>query len=238
MRVRQLTLRAVSCVAVAVVYLSLAAPAALAQGDPPLTKQLIITHWERSPGRGAQEYIENMVKRRKVGFLPTRGVRRELSRRGVPAEVIDSLRSNFRTDVEFKFQVWSFEAGRGTLTAEELTALARAIIAELRERDSDLGDVFRHFKPPLPEPCVQTEGGPLCPESTGSLLQVRGSVQKSRGKLNALVRLSYVSPAESQPIGADQATVIQARDEEGLKRAAAEIVRKIHENIRLEIKEL
>lgn len=239
MRVRQLAFRVSSSVAVAFLYLSLTAPTTCAQSDdPPLTKQIIISHWQRNPRRLAQDYIENTVKKRKVGFLPTKGVRRELSRYGVPAEVLDALRLNFRDDVEFKFQVWSFEASRGTLTAEELTTLARAIIDELRDKESELGDVFRHFKPPLPEPCVQTEGGPLCPETTGALLQVKGSVRKVGGKLNAVVRLSYVSPAESQPIGGERVIVIRAKNDEGLKMAAAEIVRNIHENIRQEVKEL
>ncbi|HEY0378224.1 MAG TPA: hypothetical protein VGC87_15005 [Pyrinomonadaceae bacterium] len=178
------------------------------------------------------------MKRRKVGFLPTKGVRRELSRHGVPDEVIDALRLNFRDDAEFKFQVWLFEAGPGTLSGAQLAALAQAIIYELRDRDSELGDVFTHFKPPLPEPCVQGQGGEHCPESRGSVLQVKGGVRKSAGKLSALVRLSYVSPAESQPIGVEQIVPLGAKTEEGLKTAAAEIVRKIHDNIRQEIKGL
>ena len=234
MRVNPVTFKALSLAAALLCLLLYASPAG-AQGDPPLTKQNIIAHWERNPRQDAQAYIENTVKRRKVNFLPTSGVRRELSRHGVPAEVIDSLRLNFRDDAEFKFQVWLFEAARGTLTQDQLASLSRFIIDELRNRDSELSDVFTHFKPPLPDPCVQGQSGERCPESLGPLLQVKGSVQKVAGKLNATVRLSYVSPAESQPIGGPQTITIGAKTEEALKAAAAEIVRKIHENIRQEM---
>ena len=237
MRVRQLTFSVTSSAAAAFLCLLMTAPTTRAQSsDPPLTKQSIITHWERNPRRGVQEYIENMVKRRKVSFLPTRGVRRELSRRGVPAEVLDALRLNFSGDAEFKFQVWLFEAGPATLSGEQLATLARATIDGLRDSSSGLDEVFTHYKPPLPEPCVQGQGGERCPESSGSLLQVRGRVQKSAGKLSAVVRLAYVSPTESQPIGGEQVVPIGSKTEEGLKAAAAEIVRKVHDNIKQEIK--
>lgn len=239
MRVRQLTFRVTSSAAFAFLCLLLTAPAARAQSsDDPLTKQDIIGHWERNPRRDRQSYIQNMVKRRRVGFLPTRGVRRELSRRGVPAEVIDALRLHFSGDAEFKFQVWQFEAGPATLNGDQLAALARATIDGLRDRGSELDEVFTHYKPPLPEPCVQGQGGERCPESRGSLLQVKGRVQKSAGKLSAVVRLAYVSPTESQPIGGEQVVPIGSKTGEGLKAAAAEIVRRVHDNIKQEIKEL
>jgi hypothetical protein len=237
MRFRQVTFKILPSVAVAFLFLFLTASPICAQGDPPLTKGNIIKHWERNPQQDAGAYINNTLRKRKVGFLPTKGVRHELRTRGVPREVIDALRSNFHDDNEFKFQVWVFESKPGGLQSEELTNLARAIIAELDSQYSNLADVFRHFKPPLPEPCVQTRDGTGCPSSTRPVLQVKGSVGKSGNKLNAVVRLSYASPVEDQPIGQGEVTVIRSRNDEGLRNAAAEIVRKIHDNIRREVKE-
>jgi hypothetical protein len=53
--------------------------------------------------------------------------------------------------------------------------------------------------------------------------------------LSAVVRLAYVSPTGSQPIGGEQVVPIGSKTEEGLKAAAAEIVREIHANIKLEL---
>lgn len=237
MKTRQSAFRLSSSVAVAVLYLFLMVSPTCAQSDPPLTKRNITSHWETNPQQDAQAYIENTVRKRKVGFLPTEGVRRELRDYGVPREVIDALRLNFYDSSEFKFQVWLFESAPGALSSEELTKLARAIITELRNQDSNLSDVFRHFKPPLPEPCVQTPDGSGCPNSTGPLLQVKGSVEKSGNRFKAVVRLSYLSSSENQPIGQERVTIIQTRNEAGLKTAVAEIVSKIHENIRQEVKE-
>jgi hypothetical protein len=237
MSVRQAALRVAGSVTAAFLFLFLMALPAHGQRDPPLTKGNIIGHWERKPQQDVRAYIEDTLKRRKVGFLPTQGVRRELRNRGVPREVIDALRSNFHDDNEFKFQVWVFESKLGALSPDELTNLARAIITELDRQYVNLSDVFRHFKPPLPEPCVQTRDGSGCPSSTRPLLQVKGSVGKTGRMLKAVVRLSYAGPVENQPIGQEIVTTIQARNDEGLRNAAAEIVRKVQDNIRLEVKE-
>jgi hypothetical protein len=207
-----------------------------AQGKP-LTKESIVSHWRRNPNQDVQDYRKNMVTRREVGFLPTKGLRTELLRYHVPQEVIASLRMHVHGRYRFKFQVWQFESDPTILSASDTIQLARNIINQLQIKSDDLSDVFRHEKPPLPEPCVQTGSVLDCPKSQEPRLVVKGSITRDGDKLKSIVRLSYSSSFGDQKVGQDEETKIQARDENGLKEAAEKIVMKIHETLREEIKE-
>ncbi|MGH9942692.1 MAG: hypothetical protein ACRD9R_10105 [Pyrinomonadaceae bacterium] len=208
------------------------------QEDPPLTVRNIKLHWETNPQQDVRAYIDRTLKIRKVGFLPTTGIRRELCDHMVPIEVINELKLNVHDDGRFQYQVWSFDSGPGLLMAADTTRLAQNVIQQLRNRNGEMSDVFRHFKAPLPEPCVQTSGSPACSTATGPRLHVKGTIERSGSRLKAIVRLSYVSPSENLPLGREaRTTIIVNRDEAGLMSAAADIVSKIHQSIKEEMTE-
>ena len=202
--------------------------------DSALTARKIIEHWDINPGLDPQAYIRDTVKSRGVNFLPTAGVRRELRDQGVPDVVIDSLRLNPSDESKFKFQVWEFGAAPGTVPQDKLNDLARQILNQLQAQASELSGVFQHFKPPDPEVCIETSN--RCPNSSRPRVHVRGKVVKENGRLKAKFWLSYKSPDnEGQQLGQDRGALISSTTEEGLKAAAQDIVRKIHENLRSEL---
>jgi hypothetical protein len=210
--------------------------------DPPLKASDIIRHWNGNPQQDIQAYIEQTVRKRGVGFFPTNGVRRELCDNLVPIEVINALKFNFHDSSKFQFQVWMFDTTPDILKATEATRLANNIIQQLRNRNSELSDIFTHFKPPLPEPCVQATGSSACSDSQGPRLHVKGIIERSGSRLKAIVRLAYVSssvgPPQDQPIGAEpRTTIIQDRSDEGLMNAAKDIVSKLHQSLKEEMTE-
>jgi hypothetical protein len=220
-------------------FVALGAGAATALPDPPLTVRIIIEDWDINPSQDPEAYIRLTVQPRGVNFLPTAGVRNELRVGGVPEAVINSLRLNPSDESKFKFQVWEFSAAPGTLTPDKSSDLARQILNQLQSQASHsqashLSDVFTHFKPPVPEICVET--GNRCPNSSRPRVHVRGKVVKESGRLTAKFWLSYKSPDnEGQPLGPDRVAIISATTEEGLNAAAKDIVQKIQQNIRGEL---
>jgi hypothetical protein len=216
-------------------------PRALA--DSPLQASDIIRHWEENPQQDVQAYIELTVRRRKIGFFPTNGVRRELCDNLVPIEVIDALKFNFHDSSKFHFQVWMFETKAQTLTTDQAKLLAENIIQQIRNQNSGLSDVFQHFKPPLPDPCAQPRNPDSsgCVDSNSPVLRVKGTIERSGARLKAVVRLAYVStsvgPSPGQPIGSEPRTTVFEPGGEGLMRAATEIVRKLHESLKQEMTE-